>query len=54
VVTFVTGAPAMLALVLWSIWYAIRKLSDDEVPDARETADFNFENRQSNFVEIAK
>lgn len=30
VVTFATGTPLMLALVAWSIWYAIRRLSDDE------------------------
>jgi uncharacterized protein DUF3159 len=30
VVTVATGTPLMLGLVAWSIWYAIRKLSDDE------------------------
>jgi hypothetical protein len=29
VVTFATGTPVMLALVAWSIWFAIRKLSGD-------------------------
>ncbi len=29
VVGFLTGTPVMLGLVAWSIWYAIRKLSDD-------------------------
>ena len=28
-VTSLTGTPAMLGLIAWSIWYAIRKLSDD-------------------------
>lgn len=32
-VTALTGTPAMLGLIAWSIWYAIRKLSDD-APDA--------------------
>ena len=32
VVTFATGTPLMLALVAWSIWYAIRRLSDYEPP----------------------
>jgi Protein of unknown function (DUF3159) len=30
VVAFLTGTPAILALVAWSIWYAIRRLSDDD------------------------
>ena len=29
VVVFVTGAPTMLALMAWSVWYAVRRLSDD-------------------------
>jgi hypothetical protein len=29
VVAFVTGAPAMLALMAWSVWYAVRQLSDE-------------------------
>jgi hypothetical protein len=30
----VTGTPAMLALLAWSIWYAIRNLADvDPSPD---------------------
>jgi hypothetical protein len=32
VVTFLTGTPAMLALLAWSIWYAIRRLSTYEGP----------------------
>ena len=28
VVVFVTGAPAMLALIAWSVWYAVRRLSE--------------------------
>jgi Protein of unknown function (DUF3159) len=32
-ITSLTGTPAMLGLIAWSIWYAIRKLSDD-APDA--------------------
>lgn len=32
-VTSLTGTPAMLGLIAWSIWYAIRTLSDD-APDA--------------------
>jgi hypothetical protein len=32
IVGFVTGTPVMLGLLAWSIWYAIRKLSDD-APD---------------------
>jgi hypothetical protein len=30
VVVFLTGTPAMLGLLAWSIWYAIRGLSDDD------------------------
>lgn len=30
VVVFLTGTPAMLALLAWSIWYAIRRFSEDE------------------------
>jgi len=30
VVTALTGTPVMLALVAWSVWYAIRKLSDED------------------------
>jgi Protein of unknown function (DUF3159) len=30
VVTFATGTPMMLALVAWSIWYALRKLDGDD------------------------
>jgi hypothetical protein len=30
VVAFLTGTPAMLALVAWSIWYAIRRFSDGD------------------------
>ena len=30
VVTFLTGTPTMLALLAWSIWFAIRKLADDD------------------------
>jgi len=30
VVSFLTGTPATLALVAWSIWYTIRRLSDDD------------------------
>ena len=37
VVTFLTGTPAMLGLVGWSIWYAIRGLSDD-APEAPPNA----------------
>jgi hypothetical protein len=29
IVAFVTGPPATLALITWSIWYAIRRFSDD-------------------------
>jgi len=32
-VTSLTGTPVMLGLIAWSIWYALRKLSD-EAPDA--------------------
>ena len=28
--SFLTGTPAMLALLTWSIWYAIRRFSADE------------------------
>ena len=28
VVVFVTGAPAMLALMAWSVWYAVQRLSE--------------------------
>ena len=28
VVVFVTGAPLMIALIAWSVWYAVRKLSE--------------------------
>ena len=28
VVVFVTGTPAMLALMAWSVWYAVRRLSE--------------------------
>jgi Protein of unknown function (DUF3159) len=31
VVAFVTGPPATLALLTWSVWYAIRRFSDDAV-----------------------
>lgn len=30
VVTFLTGTPTMLALLAWSIWYALRKLAVDD------------------------
>ena len=29
VVVFVTGAPAMLALMAWSVWYAVQRLLRD-------------------------
>lgn len=29
-VAFVTGTPSMAVVLLWSIWYALRKLSSDE------------------------
>jgi intracellular septation protein A len=32
VVSFLTGTPATLALIAWSIWYTIRRLSDDDNP----------------------
>ena len=35
-VTSLTGTPAMLGLIAWSIWYAIRKLSDD-APESSES-----------------
>ena len=28
VVVFVTGTPTMLALMAWSVWYAVRRLSE--------------------------
>jgi hypothetical protein len=37
VVSFLTGTPATLALVAWSIWYSIRGLSDDS-PDPSASA----------------
>ena len=37
-VTSLTGTPAMLGLIAWSIWYAIRKLSDDAPDAAAHTA----------------
>jgi intracellular septation protein A len=33
VVSLLTGTPATLALIAWSIWYTIRRLSDDD-PEA--------------------
>ena len=33
VVVFVTGAPAMLALMAWSVWYAVRRLSEAPASD---------------------
>jgi hypothetical protein len=36
VVTFATGTPMMLALVAWSIWYALRKLTSDDAGPAVE------------------
>ena len=33
VVAFVTGTPTTLALVAWSIWYAIRRFSNDDPAD---------------------
>jgi Protein of unknown function (DUF3159) len=38
VVVFLTGTPAMLALLLWSIWYAIRRFSEDEGEAQRAAA----------------
>ena len=32
IVTFLTGTPAMLGLLAWSVWYALRKFAD--VPGA--------------------
>ena len=37
-VTSLTGTPVMLGLIAWSIWYAIRKLSDDAPDAAAHTA----------------
>lgn len=34
VITFITGIPTTLALLGWSIWYAIRRLSDDSEDSA--------------------
>ena len=31
VVAFLTGPPATLALLMWSIWFAVRRLSDEDV-----------------------
>jgi hypothetical protein len=36
VVVFVTGTPTTLALVAWSIWYAIRRFSKDDSVDIAE------------------
>jgi intracellular septation protein A len=33
VVSTITGTPATLALIAWSIWYTIRRLSDDDPVD---------------------
>ena len=33
IVSFVTGTPTMLALLAWSIWYAIRRFSKDDPVD---------------------
>jgi hypothetical protein len=35
VVTFLTGTPTMLALLAWSVWYAVRRFSRDEEGLAR-------------------
>lgn len=39
VVVFLTGTPTMLALVAWSIWYAIRRFSDDDGSAGQAEAD---------------
>lgn len=39
VVVFLTGTPAMLGLVAWSIWYAIRQFSDDDDSASRAGPD---------------
>ncbi|MBM2821527.1 MAG: hypothetical protein HW413_273 [Thermoleophilia bacterium] len=39
VVVFLTGTPTMLALVAWSIWYAIRRLSNDDGSAGQAGAD---------------
>jgi hypothetical protein len=39
VVVFLTGTPTMLALVAWSIWYAIRRFSDDDGAAGQTGAD---------------
>jgi hypothetical protein len=38
VVAFLTGTPATIALLAWSIWYAIRRLSDGPRPALDELA----------------
>jgi hypothetical protein len=42
-VTFLTGTPAMLALLAWSIWFAIRKLADELPPPASQSIGFAIE-----------
>jgi uncharacterized protein DUF3159 len=39
VVAFLTGTPTMLALVAWSIWYAIRRFSADDGSAGQAGAD---------------
>ena len=37
VIAFVTGVPMTLGLLAWSVWYAVRRLSDDAESDPKRT-----------------
>jgi hypothetical protein len=39
VVVFVTGIPTMLALMAWSVWYAVRRLSDESAAEQEPKPD---------------